>query len=244
MQRVRAITLLRFILAVGVLAAVVHVAGSTGSLAGEPARHVSVIDGDTLQVDGRIIQLFGIDAPELGQSCFHDGSWYKCGLAAAFELQKLIKLENATVSCAPPPRPALPSTEVCQVGDTDVAKVLLEGGYVFALPVAGPDYLAAQMTARQGRLGVWHTEQVSPAEWRAGERLPGEAAAEKGSCPVKGVVADAGRRLYYVPTDPGYDAIAVDPARGGRLFCSDEAARAAGWRRDGQTNATGFKANG
>ena len=141
MQRMRWFALLRFILAVGFPAAAMQLAGSAGGLAGEPAQHVSVIDGDTLQVDGRIVQLFGIDAPELGQSCFHDGSWYQCGLTAAFELQKLIKLENATVTCAPPPQSARASTEVCQVGDMDAARVLLEGGYVFALPAAGPDFV-------------------------------------------------------------------------------------------------------
>lgn len=243
MHRVRWFAVLRFVLAVGVLAAVIQLAGPAGGLAAEPAGHVSVIDGDTLQVNGRIIQLFGIDAPELGQSCFHDGSWYQCGLTAAFELQKLIELENTMLTCAPPPQPALPSTEVCQVGHMDVATVLLEGGYAFALPTAGPEYLAAQTTARQGRLGVWHTEQVSPAEWRAGERLPGEAAAEKGNCPVKGTVAADGRRLYYVPTDPGYDSIAVHPTHGGRRFCSDEQARAAGWRRPGEKDS-GSHANG
>jgi hypothetical protein len=41
----------------------------------------------------------------------------------------------------------------------------------------------------------------------------------------------AGERVYYVPTDPEYQRIAVDPGRRGRLFCSAEAARLAGWTR-------------
>ena len=50
-------------------------------------------------------------------------------------------------------------------------------------------------------------------------------------CNVKGTLGAGGDRLYYVPTDPEYQQISVDPARGERLFCSDEEARLAGWTR-------------
>ena len=37
-----------------------------------------VIDADTLQVDGKVVQLYGIDAPELGQLCESGGSlWHQ-----------------------------------------------------------------------------------------------------------------------------------------------------------------------
>ena len=45
------------------------------------------------------------------------------------------------------------------------------------------------------------------------------------------MIAADGERVYYVPTDPDYKQVAIDPARGERLFCSDEAARLGGWAR-------------
>ena len=44
-----------------------------------------------------------------------------------------------------------------------------------------------------------------------------------------------GDRLYYVPTDQAYQSVAVELSKGDRFFCSDEQARQAGWRREGQT---------
>jgi endonuclease YncB( thermonuclease family) len=43
------------------------------------AERLSVIDGDTLQVDGAIVQLYGIDAPELGQLCESDNRFGLAG---------------------------------------------------------------------------------------------------------------------------------------------------------------------
>ena len=61
-----------------------------------------VIDGDTIVIRGQIIDLFGIDAPELDfngreQTCFRDGHPYRCALIAAGRLAE--KIAGRTVSC-------------------------------------------------------------------------------------------------------------------------------------------------
>ena len=42
-------------------------------------RDVLVIDGDTIMIDGVVADIAGIDAPELGQQCLHNGSFWDCG---------------------------------------------------------------------------------------------------------------------------------------------------------------------
>ncbi len=54
-----------------------------------------MIDGDTLQSDGEIIQLYGIDAPELGQTCLRENEPWPCGVEAALALQKMVKLSES-----------------------------------------------------------------------------------------------------------------------------------------------------
>ncbi len=197
-------------------------------------QRVSVIDGDTLEFNGRIVHLYGIDAPELGQLCLHDQTAQQCGLAAAFELKKLLDLVHTPLKCRPAKAADDPSQQTCTFNHTDIGRLLLESGYALATADVSPDYAEAQDSARQGDLGIWHDEYIRPNEWRAGKRLSAELGESSVPCPIKAVVGPNNRRLYFVPTDPDYETIEVDPASGGKLYCSDEDVRRDGWRREGQ----------
>lgn len=225
-----------FCLVLGVIVVGVQLATSLESQAVGPAQQVSVIDGDTFQLNGKTIQLYGIDAPELGQLCLHDHSLERCGLSAAFELKKLLSIEHGPLECRPAKGADDPALQICIFGHTDVARALLEGGYAVTTADTSPAYAEAQDSARQGALGLWHSRYIDPKEWRAGKRLAQEAGDGRGPCPIKAVVAPDGHRLYYVPTDAQYEAIVVDPARGDQLYCSDEDARRDGWRRAGEAS--------
>jgi endonuclease YncB( thermonuclease family) len=205
-------------------------------------QRLSIIDGDTLQVDGETIQLYGIDAPELGQLCQSEGRATHCGVNAGLALGKLVSLNASSLHCSPwsdgrsaPPPPPAPTAKVCEVGDQDLAILMLRSGNSLAVPGAFPDYLEAERQARAARLGIWHSDFVTPWDWRAGAHAPSPSSDSARDCNVKGVFGADGRRLYYVPTDPRYRAITLDHKRGETMFCSDEEAREGGWRRIGES---------
>ena len=58
----------------------------------------TVIDGDTIEIHGRRIRLYGIDAPESAQLCTTGGARYRCGQSAAVALADFIG--QRTVICA------------------------------------------------------------------------------------------------------------------------------------------------
>lgn len=201
---------------------------------------VAVIDGDTLQIDGQLVQLYGIDAPELGQLCDRKGDLWPCGVEAALALKKLISFDEPPLHCSPWSKTSGRSpadgtdTEVCEIGDMNLSLTMLRNGYSVALPGSFPDYVEAQKQAQDAGLGLWQGDFVLPWKWREGTGAHANASDWVRKCNVKGALTPDGRHIYYVPTDAGYRDVAIDPARGERMFCSDDEARMAGWTRLGQ----------
>lgn len=214
--------------AAGFLAGIVYAPLPRQSAAGPP-QAITVIDGDTLEIEGEIFGLDGIDAPEVGQTCLQGAKRWRCGLEAARTLQMVTALD--TVQCTPRPDGTDVPKATCVAGATDLAETLLKRGYAIALPGAPAAYAKAEADAKAAGLGIWRGKFVKPAEWRAGVRLPDGPADTVEACDVKGTVNDKDQKVYYVPTDKDYDKITIDPARGERLFCSDDSAVLAGWRR-------------
>ena len=196
---------------------------------------ILVIDGDTLEVAGRIIQLAGIDAPEIGQVCVHGDQDWHCGLRAAYALHKFIELAADPVICS---RLTVTAEGIlagtCEAGEENLALTMLRGGYAVAPPDAGFFYRETEKKARAAGLGLWASRFVLPWEWREGKRLPEEAAWADHVCQILGTISPSGEKLYYVPTDPRFHDVRDDRADIVREFCSDEEARAAGWRRPGE----------
>lgn len=63
---------------------------------------------------------------------------------------------------------------------------------------------------------------------------PNATAAEKDrnikECNIKGDVSLSGDFIYYLPSHPSYKEIKIIRYNGGTMFCTEAAARAAGWK--------------
>src|ERR1700730_6167006 len=86
------------------------------------AGQASIIDGDTLEIHGTRIRLWGIDAPESSQLCRNDESLqYRCGAKAANELDAFIA--RRPVDCSPVSLDQYRRTvAVCSIDGVDVAE--------------------------------------------------------------------------------------------------------------------------
>ncbi len=193
-------------------------------------RAARIVDGDSLQIDGRVIALFGIDAPEIGQRCRYDDIAWTCGLAAAHDLRKHVVLGRGPLRCEVQRiRPDGVREAICALGDLDLAVVQLESGMAVADPDAPPGYRRSEARARQARLGIWHSRFVPPGIWREDDR---RAVGKAAGCMLRARRDAAGGAFYYTLFDPEFDRVAADPRS--IVYCSDDNARLDGYRRPGE----------
>ena len=82
------------------MAAALILAWTPAVAADELTGQVSIIDGDTLEIHGTRIRLWGMDAPESSQLCRgEDSLQYRCGAKSANDLDVFIA--HRPVSCIP-----------------------------------------------------------------------------------------------------------------------------------------------
>lgn len=121
-----------------------------------------------------------------------------------------------------------------------------------------PLYCEWEAKARDQQLGLWRLpakERHAPWEWRGRDRgvrytnYGGSTAADcvavirtapasaplpsgkkSGDCLIKGNISSGNKRIYHVPGSASYADTRIDESKGERWFCSEDEARAAGWR--------------
>lgn len=137
--------------------------GALADLAGPPR----IVDGDTLQVAGQRVRLFGVDAPELDQVCQRAGHDYHCGKIARAALWELIG--GLDVSCEP--ERAAPARDgvvlaTCSAGGVSLNEAMVRSGWAVADPQSADRYVALQADAEQARRGLWRGTFEPPWQWR------------------------------------------------------------------------------
>lgn len=127
----------------------------------------SVIDGDTLEIHGQRIRLWGVDAPEGRQSCdAADGSVYGCGRLAANRLDQ--HLQYKAVACFEEDTDRYGRMVArCEVDGADVGAWLVRQGYAVRYArYAGRAYVGEEADAQRDRIGVWSGAFTNPEDWR------------------------------------------------------------------------------
>jgi endonuclease YncB( thermonuclease family) len=128
-----------------------------------------VIDGDSLEVAGERIRLFGIDAPEARQYCRDArGQDYPCGRAAT---RALAGLTGARVSCTLVTHDRYErDVATCTANGRDLGDAMVRAGHaVDYARHSGGRYAEAEREARAARRGIWAGTFEEPEAWRRRE---------------------------------------------------------------------------
>lgn len=203
----------------------------------------SAKDGDSLTVDAREVRLFGIDAPELDQTCMRNGASWSCGAEAAGRLSRLVtgrEVRCRTVNTDDYGR----AVSRCTVGTSDINSAMVESGYALAYRHYSSQYVTAEERAKAAKRGLWSGTFEAPRTHRLEQRTASAPSVERrarpvarsagrsndwanrATCVIKGNQNRRGQFIYHVPGMPYYDR-----TRPEQLFCTEAEARAAGYRR-------------
>jgi len=213
-----------------------------------------VVDGDTIYIGNSKIRLEGIDAPETDQVCFDaKGARWSCGITARDKLSELIASRSVQCKSDSTDRYGR-SLSICEVGTTEINGWLVREGWALAYIAHSNRYVDNEQAALTNKRGLWSGAFIAPWEYRrrnANPEILGAMTAPvsvqrilvgavpsneapSSECAIKGNVNRKGERVYHVPGQKYYNVTRMNKGTGERWFCTEDEAKAAGWRRSSQ----------
>jgi endonuclease YncB( thermonuclease family) len=178
-----------------------------------------VKDGDTVVVAGITVRLKGVDAPEPADTYGREatvgmqaivGNWLRCGLTG----EKTYGREVGYCTNA---------------ADLDIGEAIIKKGLALAcecfsdryVRLEQPDALAHLQRAPYCIKDKVAVPSITPSP---PPQLPG-------GCVIKGNINSKGERIYHMPEQRFYNVTIIDPSKGERMFCTEDDAIRAGWRK-------------
>ena len=191
--------------------------------------HPRVVDGDTIEIDGQLIRMHGIDAPEASQLCRKkSGETWLCGQKSARVLAD--RIGSSVVECNQRDVDRYGRIVAVCFDGGDLNEFMVRSGMAVAYKRYSSDYIKAENSAIVENLGIWAGEFIMPARWRRGDRMSAPIGASD-DCTIKGNISNSGEKIYHLPGGQYYDLTRISNEEGERYFCSEDEARKAGWRK-------------
>jgi endonuclease YncB( thermonuclease family) len=127
-----------------------------------------VVDGDTVKFGSQLVRLFGIDAPERGQTC-DDGQWHP-GPLAKKALEDFIR--GRPVICKQVDFDVRNNRPVgqCFAEEDDLQGLMVSAGWAWSFGRYSERYAPEQKEAADRKAGVHGHRCIPPWEWRAQQR--------------------------------------------------------------------------
>jgi len=130
--------------------------------------YAKVVTGSTLYVNGLNVKMYGIDAPDISQTCADShGRGYYCGREARSWLQDWLNNRDVTCHILGKVENGW-ATGTCFVENNkfDVAAVVVNAGWAVAFTQNTDVYVEYERQAKANRRGLWAGTFYKPWDWR------------------------------------------------------------------------------
>lgn len=128
----------------------------------------SVVEGDIVAVNGANVRLYGIDAPDIGQTCqTKRGQEYDCATIATETLKKLVGTHQVECRMRDKDRSGGEKTGTCSVNGIDLAGAMAARGWAYAYRRLTPEYQDLEAYAQSRKRGMWGGRSEAPWLWRS-----------------------------------------------------------------------------
>lgn len=128
------------------------------------------ISGDTIEIGGDDLRLYGIDAPEMGQTCWNArGVPYDCGQASRNIMERLVT--GRTLHCSTfdvrVDGTLIGTCRLDSADGMDLGRVMVRGGWAFSDRALSDRYENSEAMAQMAAAGFWSGRAQRPHHWRA-----------------------------------------------------------------------------
>jgi len=129
-------------------------------------------DGDSLVLNDTEVRLYGIDAPELNQTCGSNIGEYSCGHDARDALRNLLR--GKTINCKSLETDHYGrAVSICWDGKLEINNEMVRQGWAVAYFRHATAYAKAQKEARAAKRGIWRGKFEMPENYRERRRPVG-----------------------------------------------------------------------
>lgn len=220
--------------------------GAPATLPSDIVRVTKIVDGDTIDVMQNQsisrVRLIGINTPETVDprkpvECF--------GKQAAQHSREL--LTNSSVRLEPDPSQGDKDKYgrllryVFLENGVNVNLQMIRDGYAYEYTYHTPyryqkEFKQAEHTAQEQQLGLWGPVCNGKLIPETSSPLPPTGTATRTPCIIKGNIGSNGDKIYHVKGCGSYEKTTINESQGERMFCTEEEAIAAGWRKANNCN--------